>query len=251
MKALILSAGQGRRLLPLTAKIPKCALPLQGQTIIEWQIDELAKCGVKQVTVVVGYGADQVEQLLASRYGQPTVRTLYNPFFAVSDNLASCWVARTEMTDDFVLINGDTLFEAAVLQRLLDSPFQPVTLATDHKANYDADDMKVRLDGNRLVRVGKDLAPDQIDGESIGMVLFRGNGPVWFRESIERALRQPEALKLWYLSVIDAMAQSGQVGTLCIEGLQWTEVDCPADLSHAAKLVARWIDEPEPLAGAG
>ncbi len=52
MKAVILSAGQGKRLLPLTADCPKCILKVRGRTFIEWQIDELAKCGIDQVTVV-------------------------------------------------------------------------------------------------------------------------------------------------------------------------------------------------------
>lgn len=243
MKAVILSAGQGRRLLPLTAESPKCILRIHGQPLIEWQMRELAKCGISQVTVVVGFGADQVEQFLADRYKPHQVQALYNPFFAVSDNLASCWVARTEMTEEFILLNGDTLFEAAVLQRLLDAPARPVTMATDRKRAYDADDMKVAVNGDGLVKVGKDLAPEQADGESIGMLLFRGEGPALFRAAVERALRAPCALKQWYLSVIDTMAQSRLVWTLSIHGLRWVEVDCSADLDEAAKLVAGWAAE--------
>lgn len=240
MKAIILSAGQGRRLSPLTDKSPKCALRLHGKTLIEWQIDELAKCGVDDITVVLGYAADRVEQLLARRYGQRWVRGLHNPFFEVSDNLASCWLARAEMIEDFILLNGDTLFEAAVLQRLLESPVQPITLAIDRKPRYDADDMKVKLDRARLLRIAKDLPLAEVDGESIGMLLFRGAGPGLFRATIEQAMRRPRGLKQWYLSVIDEIAQSGQVATCSIEGLQWAEVDFPADLAQATKMVARW-----------
>lgn len=252
VKAIILSAGQGRRLLPLTSQSPKCLLPIQGKTLIEWQIDELARCGIDEITVVVGYGADQVEQRLIERYGPQPIRTLYNPFFTVSDNLASCWMARTEMTEDFLLLNGDTLFESAVVRHLLESSTQAVTLARDHKPAYDADDMKVSLNDDRLIRIGKNLAPSEVDGESIGILLFRGPGPLWFRETIEQALRQPQALKQWYLSVIDDMARSGHVGTLSIQGLRWAEVDCPADLERAEKLVTWWGDvQTQQLASAG
>ncbi len=251
MKAVILSAGQGRRLLPLTERTPKCALRIQGQSILEWQIGELRRCGVDQATVVVGFGAEQVEQLLACRYQPDQVRTLYNPFFSVSDNLVSCWVARAEMNEEFLLLNGDTLFEAPLLQRLLKAQTQPVTLATDHKPTYDADDMKVALDGRRLLKIGKDLAPEQIDGESIGMLLFRGEGPALFSAALEEAIRRPQALKYWYLSVIHEMAQSGLVWTSSIQGHAWTEVDCTADLQEAEKLVAGWQAEAEPVVGAG
>src|SRR3990167_2880868 len=87
MKALLVGAGQGRRLLPLTAGIPKCALPIRGRSILEWQLEELAGSGVDRVTVVVGFAADHVERLLGARAWPYEVRTLYNPFFALADNL--------------------------------------------------------------------------------------------------------------------------------------------------------------------
>ena len=237
MKAVILSAGQGKRLLPLTADSPKCILPIMGQTLIEWQIDELAKCGIEQVTVVLGYRADKVERILRSRYGTHHVRTVYNAAYAISDNLISCWAAHDEMTEDFVLLNGDTLFEAAVLKQLLETDKQPVTVVVSQKNEYDADDMKVELDGCRLVAIGKDLIPDQVDGESIGMILFRDQGPAMFRNAIEKSLQDPKSQTKWYLSVIDEMARQFPVWTSLINGLQWCEVDYRADLKQAEKVV--------------
>ena len=238
MKALILSAGQGKRLLPLTEDRPKCILPVQGQTMIEWQVDELAKCGIDQVRVVLGYGAEKVEAVLHRRYGTDRVKTLYNAAYAVSDNLVSCWTVHEEMDSDFVLLNGDTLFEAAVLQRLLETASHPVTVAVSHKREYDDDDMKVELDGRRLVKIGKDLLPDQVDAESIGMILFRGQGPMRFRDALEKVLSDPSSQRKWYLSVIDEMAQSMPVQTCSMTGLQWCEVDYPADLKLAEEVVS-------------
>ncbi len=238
MKAVILSAGQGKRLLPLTADRPKCILPVRGRTMIEWQIDELAKCGIEQVTVVLGYGADKVEGILRRRYGSNRVRTVYNEAYAVSDNLVSCWAAHDEMDSDFILLNGDTLFEVAVLQRLLDTESHPVTVVVSHKSRYDDDDMKVQLNGRQLVKIGKDLLPDQVSGESIGMILFRDRGPALFRNAIENALGDPSSQSKWYLSVIDELAREMPVWTCSVEGLQWCEVDFPADLKLAEDVVA-------------
>lgn len=241
MKAIILSAGQGRRLLPLTERIPKCILTVQGRPLIEWQIETLTQCGIEDITVIVGFGAEQLESRLAEFTGPHRIRTLYNPFFASTDNLVSCWVARVEMQEDFLLLNGDTLFEMAVLERLLAAPQRPVTLAIDCKDRYDDDDMKVIRNGERLVHVGKKLPLDRVDAESIGMMTFRGDGPRLFRESLERALRNPQALKQWYLSLIDELANSGVVWTQSIKGLEWAEVDCPADLERASRLAAGWV----------
>jgi choline kinase len=238
MKAIILSAGQGTRLLPMTATIPKCLLDIQGKTIIEWQIDELHKCGVDQITVVTGYGADKVEDLLQRRYGPQRVQTHYSPDYATTDNLVSCWKVREQMTDDFILLNGDTLFEAAVVKSLLKSPASPVTVTVNHKDIYDADDMKVSMEGSRLTKVGKDIPSGNIHGESIGMILFRDTGPAIFKNRLENAMADSKSIRRWYLSVIDEIAQEITVLTCSIKGLAWCEVDYPADLKQAVGVVA-------------
>src|SRR5262249_12624676 len=142
----------------------------------------------------------------------------------------------------FMILNGDTLFAASVLQRLLDAPEHPITLAVSRKATYDDDDMKVIRDGDRLVQVGKKIAREHVDAESVGMMTFRGGGRRLFRDAIERALRTPAALSQWYLSLIDALAKTGVVFTQEISATGWTEVDSPADLERASTPGAAWIE---------
>lgn len=238
MKVIILSAGQGKRLLPMTATLPKCLLPVQGKTIIEWQVDELHKCGIDDITVVVGYNADKVENLLQRRYGSSKIRTCRNPDFATTDNLISCWMVREEMTEDFILLNGDTLFVAPIVKSLLNSPAAPITVTINLKDTYDTDDMKVSLEGNRLLHVGKDIPPGKIDGESIGMILFRGSGPRLFRNGLEQARADQSCSRRWFLSVIDEIAGQATVSTCSIKGLAWCEIDFPADLQQAERIVA-------------
>jgi choline kinase len=215
---------------------------VRSRPLIGWQIDTLARCGITDVTVLVGFAADAVETTLAQRYGPGRIRTLYNPYFAVSDNLVSCWVARVEMQQDFLLLNGDTLFEAKVLEQLLAAPEHPITLAVSRKDRYDDDDMKVVRDGDRLARVGKKLPLASVDAESIGMMTFRGDGPRLFRDAIERAIRTAEAQKQWYLSLIDTLARRGVVFTQPVSPQGWAEVDSPADLERAAMHGAPWLD---------
>lgn len=240
MKAIILSAGQGKRLLPMTESLPKCAIPVGKQALVDWQIDGLMENGIDEVIVVSGFGAAHVDRLLTQSRDRIRAATIYNPRFDTADNLVSCWMARREMDDDFVLLNGDTVFEPGVLGRLLDAPHRPVVMGIDHKVHYDEDDMKVQLQGGRLLRVGKDLPVDQVNGESIGMMVFRGDGPRLFREALERAVSRPEAKNRWYLSVLDEMAGTGSVWTQSIQGLGWAEIDYPMDLIRAAGMVNTW-----------
>jgi choline kinase len=237
MKAIVLSAGQGRRLLPLTERTPKCMLEVADQSVLELQLRALASCGIEHVTVVVGFGARHVERFIAD---DPVpgieVEALFNPFYIVSDNLATCWIARESMQGDFLLINGDTIFEGRVLQRLLDTPRSPVTIAIDHKREYDEDDMKVTLDGDgKLLAIGKQLKPERVNGESIGLLRFQGAGALRFTNELERAMRDPEALRAWYLSVVDVMAQEGLVDTASIRSFYWREIDSSEDLEDARR----------------
>jgi choline kinase len=140
-----------------------------------------------------------------------------------------------------VLLNGDTVFEPAVLQRLLAAPAHPVTVAINRKAHYDDDDMKVRLDGERLLEVGKGLPLARVDGESIGMMRFSGAGPLLFRDALERAVRHRGSRRQFYLSVVDELAKAGQVRVCDISGLDWSEVDYPLDLSRASRMAANWV----------
>lgn len=240
-RAIILSAGQGRRLFPLTSSIPKCLLPVGEQSLLEWQLDQLAACGFREAVTVVGFGEAEVRKALPRRRGALEVRMLSNPLFRTSDNLVSCWVAREEMTGNFLLLNGDTIFEAAILERILASEPAPVTIAIDHKPSYDADDMKVRCEGTRLLDVGKNLPAERTDGEAIGMSLFRNEGPRLFRGLLDAAVEVPGAERCWYLSVIDRMASLGLVRTVSIDLLEWAEVDFPRDLERAAEVVAGWV----------
>lgn len=247
MKALILGAGQGKRLMPMTEKLPKALLPLGDRSLVEWQIDALAAAGVDDILFVSGFNARAVETVLARK--QETLRgcrlrTLHNPFYPVADNITSCWLARGEMTEDFLLLNGDTIFRAPLLRQLLASPPASLTLAIDRKPAYDEDDMKVCLDGTRLREVSKKIPAERVNGESIGCMVFRGDGPRIFAEALAETLFEPVALRLWYLSVIDKLAGSYDLRACSIEGHEWCEIDYPLDLKRAEQIAARWQSEP-------
>lgn len=237
--ALILSAGRGSRLLPLTERIPKALVEIGGRPILGWQLDALAATGVHSTSVVVGFGADLVAEYVATHAPHEMhVATVFNPFFASTDNLISCWVAREEMDGDFLLLNGDTIFEPAVIERLLGSATAPVTVAVRRKATYDADDMKVECVDSVLRHIGKNLPTETTAAESIGIMAFRGTGPALLRREIERAVMVPEAKRWWYPTVIDSLAQSGWVHVARVDGLATAEVDVPADIPAAEQLVA-------------
>jgi choline kinase len=136
-------------------------------------------------------------------------------------------------------LNGDTLFDDDVLRTVLEGPRSPITVTINHKSDYDDDDMKVTLDPDgRLRAIGKKIPRKEVDGESIGMLLFRDAGAREWRETLDRTIRRPDALKSWYLSVVNEMAQSMRIATTAITGLWWQEIDSPRDLEAAQKAYA-------------
>ena len=117
----------------------------------------------------------------------------------------------------------------------------PITLATDVKPDYDPDDMKIVSQDRRLLRVGKQLELNVVNGESIGMMVFRDEGIGRFSDKLDYLMRYGEGLNRWYLSAIDALAQEWSVGICPIQGLSWCEVDNRADLSRAELEIERWL----------
>jgi choline kinase len=242
MKAIVLNAGYGGRLRPTTNGLPKCLLPVDADhTVLEVQLRTLARCGIRHVTIMVGYEAEKIEHFLATHtIASLTVQTRYNPFFATTNTAVTCWLAIRDMTEDFVLLNGDTLFDSEILHRVLAAPQAPLVMAIDQKPIYDADDMKVMLTtGGQLKAVGKSLPASQVDGESIGLMTFRADGIAAFRSALDMTVRDPEALRLWYHDVISVMASTVPVNTVLIEGLWWREIDTPEDLAEVRASFAR------------
>jgi choline kinase len=244
-RALILSAGQGSRLLPHTQELPKCLLDLAGRPMLGWQLLALAEAGVPEAVVVTGFRADLVEQELPG-LAPPgmLVRTLFNPFYKVADNLASCWMARQELAGPALILNGDTLISPAIVERLLAAPAADITVTIDRKASYDEDDMKVVTSQERLRAIGKKLSGDVVNGESIGFLRFAAGGAAAFVAEIERAMRTPEGTGLWYLSAIHKLANSGTaVGVASIQGMDWAELDYPADLQRCRAIATGWMHD--------
>lgn len=240
MKVIILAAGKGERLYPLTKNTPKSLLDIGGGlTVLESQLENIGHAGVRRVVLVVGYRAEQIEAKITS-IDEMEFDLVYNPFYDCSNNLVSAWMAREHMKDDFVLLNGDDLFAPGVLVRLLEED-GPITMVIDRKERYDEDDMKVRIEGNRVVQVSKSIPPTEADGESIGMILFRSKGCEVMRRTLENMVRQRAYRNAFYLRALQTIMEEGFPVTFSECGQdQWAEIDFHPDLSFIRENVRRF-----------
>jgi L-glutamine-phosphate cytidylyltransferase len=239
-KAIILSAGQGSRLGHLTDDRPKCLIEFGGRTLLDRQLDALAANAVGQAVVVTGFRDDLVEEALAKRSGGPDVRTIYNPFYKVADNLGSIFMAREELAGDCLVWNGDTLVSDSLMALVVGNDRPGICVTIDRKDSYDDDDMKVVVDGDgRLKAIGKRI-PKGVNGESIGLLAFRARG----LGALPRGHRAGHAHQRGDDHLVFAGDPPHRRTVRGVDprhhGEEWGEVDFPEDVERAQALVAGW-----------
>ncbi len=233
MKAVILAAGRGTRLYPYTKFIPKCLLDIGGVTILENQLNHIRECGINEIVIVVGFGFDKVENFLRSYDGLGLkIVTLYNPFYQTTNSLISLWIARAEMNDDIVVMNGDDVFEMDVLDLALSFHDEKICLPIKRKKKYEDEDMKVEVQSDKVINISKNLT--RTSAESVGVRVFRDRGVELLRRAIEEEMRTEGSESKWYVSAILRLIQKGyKVKSVDVKDLYWMDVDYPADLFRA------------------
>ena len=233
MKVIILDAGSGNRLLPLTRDVPKCLLDMgNGTTILEHQLLNWARCGIDEVIVVGGFQIEKIRDAVKDfGYSGMSIDVLFNPHFNLYNNLYSLWIARDELDTDVIIMNGDVIFDYRLMQRMLRKQKDRVVLTLDRKEAYDQDDMKVQIRGGFVRAVTKIMRSDQANAESIGIMKFQNGGVALLRDTLQRLVNSEAGVHHFYLKAIQQMIDDGEkVGFLETRGLKWQEVDFPHDL---------------------
>lgn len=239
MKLIILAAGKGTRLFPLTKNTPKSLIDLgDGTTMLERQLEGAIQCEeLDEVIIVTGYKADQIEAKIKDYKSRIKLQTVYNPFFDVSNNLMSLWLAHYLMDEDFMITNGDNIYESHVFCTILDAARQSentIQLTVDFKNDYDDDDMKVLLDGHgNLVQVSKKIPIKDVMAESVGLVLVKGsNSRKVFCRKLHAMVRDEASLSKFWLEIFNALLEDGYtVHTTEIDATSWREMDFHPDVN--------------------
>ena len=234
-QAVILAAGFGSRLRPLTDTRPKAMVPVAGQPLLGHALDALAAHGITTATVVVGYASDTVRAFVADRR-DVAVRCVENPDFRTTNTLASLLCAAPGVEDDVVLLDGDLIFEPSVLAPML---ARGTWLAVDRDRPLDDDAVKIAVDddGQTIVAVSKRL-PEGRHGvaESIGMAHIDRDTLQALVVIGHRLLAAGEA-QAYYEAAFQVLLDEGaRFGVADVTGLRWTEIDDHDDLRRAEAL---------------
>jgi choline kinase len=237
MKAIILCAGMGGRLRPLTENRPKCLLTFSGRTILECGLENFAAAGIDDVVLVTGYRRDLVETLAREKAGG-RVSFVYNGRYAETNTAASLNLALKVMDDDFILANGDVLFDASILNDLVRSPAAHV-IAVDAAIKLDWEEVKVVAPDSRVEKIGKELDPRECLGEAIGLNKV-GRGLIPDLRTIYDELERKGETRHFFEVAFDRIcrAESGQgrdFRVVLTRGRPWAEIDTLEDFEYARR----------------
>ncbi len=238
---LLLAAGTGSRLRPLTETIPKALVSCAGWPLLAYDL-EFARRAVApggRVVVVAGYHEDLVHQYLEVE--APWADIVVNPNYEKA-NILSVAAGVQAIDGDFLLMNVDHIYPWAFAERLTEAPGD-VVAATDFDRTLCADDMKVKLDGDRHVaRISKKL--DDFDCGYIGMTLVRPAGVAAWHTAFEEILASHPEDGVAEM-VVQRLADSGHPAAICdLSGLRWLEIDTLPELTDAESVL---MDDPDLL----
>jgi choline kinase len=234
--AVILAAGVGSRLRPLTNDRPKALVPVGGHTILLRAVSALVDVGIEKLVIATGYREDAIARAVSSLPIE--VVLCPNQEYETTQNSVSLALCRSELEGfGFFRLDGDVLFEPEILARLA-AVDAPLVAAVDGGRTLDAEAMKVRLEkvNSRVSAFGKDIPLSESAGESIGIERVSAEASVGLFEALDEARAAGET-HLYYEDVYSRLIPAGlEVGVADVTGLRWCEVDCADDLVEAERL---------------
>jgi choline kinase len=251
MRLVVLAAGAGLRLRPLTADRPKALVPFLGRPILDWTLTAARENDITDITVVGGHRSEGLESY--------PVHLLRNPDFAATSMVGTMMVAEQWFTDTFVASYGDIVYRPELLRALLASPAD-ISVVVDldwrlyWERRYDdplqnAESLRMAPDGT-IRSIGQTVNRiEDVQAQFIGLVAFRGKGVkalkrAWARATSDAAYRRPilghrlSMAKLGLTDVLDELAVAGDVAVKAVPVHGgWVDIDTPEDIAAAEE---RW-----------
>ncbi len=230
MKAIILAAGHGSRLLPLTLTTPKCLVEVGGRAILDHQLDAVAAAGFEGAVIVGGYRIDQIAAHLRGRDGGLPTELVFNPFWSSANSIGSVWAARGDLDAPFALMNGDTVFDPAILRTAMAGGSDGTALLIEPLIDAGLDDMLVEADGDRVIAVGKHLVGHEATDRSLGLIVSHGGTA--YADALRAVIGEENGIHAYHHAVVARVAQGAGVTAVRIAtGAQWQEIDRPEDIA--------------------
>ena len=238
MRAIILSAGIGSRIRPLTDNTPKSLLKVGNKTILLLMVENILEVGIKDIAIVTGYLEDQIKEYIKKNFPNTKFNFIRNDKYETTNTGYSLMLTKNfAKGGSFIKFDADVVFEKKVLEKLFKSPHSSC-LCIDKNIHLDAEEVKVITDPNdKVIAVGKKLDPQKAKGESIGIEkIDAAAGKILFEE-LKQLMQEKANYNEYYDDSYTTLVEKGiPFHAVDITGLKWAEIDTHADYQKAQEL---------------
>lgn len=234
MKAILLAAGRGTRISKRIKEIPKCTLPIGEKPLIRRTVELMKSVGIEPI-VCVGYKYEKIEEALEGL----DVKFFYNPFYDITNSLASLWFAREELNDDLIVMNADVFFSLDILNKLLEDE-RPVVMAGDKSRTETGDYFFALGENNCIQKYGKDIPLEFRSCEYVGLAKISKKFLPSFTTRLNEMIEN-QRHDCWWEEVIYSYSEERDIYTLDIDGMFWSEIDYFDDYQR----ILNYVDKTE------
>ncbi len=238
MKAIILAAGVGSRIRPLTDNCPKSLLKVGGNTILEMMLSHIQSCGINEVVFVLGYLQEQIKEYVKTKFPDLDVLFITNEQYAETNTGFSLMLAMDRIKgSDFIKFDADVVFDRQILKNLIHSDYDNC-LCIDKNINLEAEEIKVIIDDqNRVVKASKTVDPEDAVGESIGIEKISRDTARRLLAELTEMMEDKKNHQEYYEAAYERLIAKGvPFNILDITGLKWTEIDTREDFALAEEI---------------
>jgi choline kinase len=230
MQAIIVAAGEGNRLRPLTESRPKAMIEIDNISLIHRSLVILKDEGVSEIAIVVGYRGEMIQEHLA----EFNITWFSNPRYQSTNNMASLHIALSFITEDFLYLHSDLIYDPQLIRQIVTDK-NPNVLLVEKKA-CNEEDMKVRVDRGVLVESNKEIPLFESYGEWTGIAKFSSAFSRQLFKYISILLEQGHQ-QAYDTLAFTGLARSGNpIHIAEFTGLPWIEIDTWDDLEQARQL---------------
>ena len=239
MKAVILAAGVGSRIKPMTDNCPKCLLKVGDYTILEMMISHIQNCGINEVVFVLGYLQEQIKDYVKTKFPDLDAYFVTNDKYAETNTGFSLMLAKDLIKGaTFVKFDADVVFDEQILKKLIECEYANC-LCIDKNINLDAEEIKVIIDDqNRVLKASKTVNPEDAVGESIGIEKIDGGTAMLLFAELRIMMQDIQNHQEYYEAAYERLIEkSVPFYAFDISGLKWTEIDTKEDFITAEKML--------------
>ena len=238
--AIILAAGVGKRLMPITGQRPKCLIEIGGKTLLDRYLESLKESSITEVTFVLGHLKEMILPRLKEAENTFKTHYVYNENYT-RGSITSLWEARGRLQGDVLIMDADVLFHPTLLKRLLESPKKSCFLLEEDFTDT-GEEMKLFVQGERVAAISKkNVLKTPLVGEGVGFLKLAGEHCPQLRNTLEDFIREGR-LDAEYEEALDRLLSCCEVGYEPVDGLPWIEIDFEEDIQRAERDILPMLD---------